>query len=104
MYDDDEWNAIQPKLDYESPWANRALRSSIIFGVCGIALTLMVLPFVSPDSSRQLAILNGPGIDPITTATARRGERVYTMRQSVLQKRPTDVCLIRENGTYEGKC
>lgn len=103
MHDDDEWNAIQPKSDYPSAFANRALRSAVLFGVGALALTMIVLPLVSPDSDRQLAVFN-PGIDPITTATVRKQDRVYTMRQSVLQKRPTDVCLIRENGTYEGQC
>ncbi|MGB7431942.1 MAG: hypothetical protein WA921_05685 [Ahrensia sp.] len=103
MYDDDEWNAIQPKSDYPSAFANRALRSAALFGISAIALTMIILPLVSSEGSRQLAGIN-PGIDPVTTATVRQKDRVYTMRQSVLQKRPTDVCVIRENGTFEGQC
>lgn len=104
MLDDDEWDAIRPKPKTDNWLAFGALRVSLLFGALVVAIALLIVPLVNPDSPRQLAFINTPGIDPITTATVRKPDRTYVLRQSVLQSKPTDVCVIRPNGTYSGAC
>jgi hypothetical protein len=104
MYDEQEWEMIRPKPDTASMFASGALRLSLIFGGFFIVIALLLVPFINPDSPRRLAIVNNPGIDPMTTATVRKPARTYTVRRSVLQSSPADVCIIRENGTFEGDC
>jgi len=104
MYDEQEWEMIRPKPDTTSSFASGTMRLSLIFGGFFIVVALLLVPLLSADSQRRLANVNNPGIDPMTTATVRKPAETYTVRRSVLQSSPADVCIIRENGTFQGKC
>ena len=83
-------------------WSNSALRISMLFGVFAVAMALFVAPFLDGASTR-LAANGGAGIDFTTTASTPN-RSVYTMRRSVLQRSPTSVCIIHQNGTRSGDC
>ena|SRR5690606_32272494 len=81
-----------------------ALRVALLFGSVAVAFALIVVPLAEQRSRPVLAQANIPlALDRIVTgSTSYSGE--YTIRRSVLQKTPSAVCIIRDNGTRTGDC
>lgn len=104
MYDNEEWDAIRPHTGSSERLTNNALRASLLFGALIFGITLLAVPLLSESAEERIASRKAVGVDPITTATVRKPGDVYVMRKSVLQSKPTDVCIIRSNGLYEGDC
>ncbi|MEM0899759.1 MAG: hypothetical protein AAGI92_07385 [Pseudomonadota bacterium] len=102
MYDGDEWDLIREHRERSRSKSQFALRLIALTCAGVAALALVAVPFIDGEADRRIA--RGSGVDPITTATVRSSSEVYTVRRSVLQPSPTDVCIIRANGTFEGRC
>ncbi len=87
---------------------SQVIKLCLGFGAVAVASALFLTPVL--DSGSEFA--NGdpkvvyPGIDPITTAgiSSNRATKRYTIRRSVLQKDPSEPCLIYEDGSREGSC
>lgn len=87
---------------------SQVIKLCLGFGAVAVAGALFLTPVL--DDGSQYANGNPeviyPGIDPITTAgvpSSRRTKR-YTIRRSVLQRDPSEPCLIYEDGRREGSC
>lgn len=76
-----------------------ALRVALLFGLMGIALTLIVVPL----AERRTGPLVAGKLDMMTTGSIRPGD-TYTIRRSVLQSSPDAVCIIRSDGSRSGEC
>jgi len=76
-----------------------ALRVALLFGLMGIALALIFVPF----AERKAESLVASGLDMTTTGSIRPGD-TYTVRRSVLQPSPDAVCIIRSDGSRSGEC
>lgn len=81
------------------------IRIAFLFGSAAVALALILTPIADKRTRSSLALSGVPfGIDPITTASTKRGAGTYTVRRSVLQPTRDAVCVIRENGSRSGHC
>jgi hypothetical protein len=75
------------------------LRVALLFGLMGIALALVVVPF----AERRTGPLVAGEIDMMTTGSI--GPRdTYTIRRSVLQPSPDAICVIQSDGSRSGEC
>jgi hypothetical protein len=76
-----------------------ALGIALMFG---FAATLMAL-ILPPVAEHMFGLVGFERTDRTITGSIG-GERVYTIRRSVLQPTPESVCVIRANGTRSGQC
>lgn len=81
------------------PASSGALRVALLFGLMGIALTLIIVPL----AERRTGPLVAGELDMTTTGSIRSGD-TYTVRRSVLQHSPDAVCIIRSDGSRSGAC
>jgi len=78
-----------------------ALRAALLFGSAGVALALVLTPIVE-RKSRSYAFA---GVDLMSTGTvAKQRPGTYTIRRSVLQTHPSELCIIRADGSRSGIC
>jgi hypothetical protein len=80
-----------------------AVNMALLFGTAAIALSLIVTPMLAPDKDRIEA--STMGYDDIKTGSipAHDGKvKHYTIRRSVLQETPGEVCIIDQNGNKSG--
>jgi hypothetical protein len=81
-----------------------ALNMALLFGTAAIALTLIVTPMLAPSKEDRMQA-STMDYDNITTGSVPTGDgktKRYTIRRSVLQQNPGDVCIIDENGRKNG--
>ena len=105
MFDESEWEKIRAAGSTHLGSAGMgALRITLLFGSAAVALALIIAP-IADNSTRARFVDNGypANIDRVTTGSVPT-KRFYTVRRSVLQKSPTSVCIIRENGRRDGDC
>ncbi|MGI6855430.1 hypothetical protein [Mesorhizobium sp. 1B3] len=76
-----------------------ALRVALLFGLMGVALTLIVVPL----AERRTGSLVAGELDMMTTGSIRSDD-TYTIRRSVLQPSRDAVCIIRSDGSRSGEC
>jgi hypothetical protein len=80
-----------------------AINVALLFGTAVIALTLIVTPLLSKDDSKMEA--STLGYDDIKTGSIPIHDgkvRHYTIRRSVLQTNPGEVCIIDQDGNKSG--
>jgi hypothetical protein len=80
-----------------------AVNMALLFGTAMIALTLILTPILSPDKNTIEA--NTMGYDDIKTGSIPTHDgkvKRYTIRRSVLQENPGEVCIIDQNGNKSG--
>lgn len=80
-----------------------ALNVALLFGTAIIALTLIVTPLVSQEKDKVEA--STLGYDDIKTGSIPSHDgkvKRYTIRRSVLQSDPSEVCIIDDNGDRTG--
>jgi hypothetical protein len=80
-----------------------ALNVALLFCTAIIALTLIVTPLLTKDDDKIEA--STMGYDDIKTGSIPTHDgkvKRYTIRRSVLQSNPGDVCIINENGDKTG--
>ncbi len=87
-----------------------SVQTALGFGAAAFVAALFLTPMLDTGSQRVAyfgSFKGGQNIDPITTATTRKGDvktKRYTIRRSVLQKNPSEPCIIYETGLSEGDC
>ncbi|KFB08971.1 hypothetical protein [Nitratireductor basaltis] len=91
--------------DEDESWTRTArsgmLRAALLFGSAGVALALILTP-IAERKSRSYAFA---GVDLMSTGTvAKQRQGTYTIRRSVLQTHPDELCIIRANGSRSGVC
>lgn len=82
-----------------------ALNMALLFGTAAIALTLIVTPMLAPDRSAGRMQASTMDYDTITTGSVPSSDgktKRYTIRRSVLQEHPGDVCIIDSDGRKNG--
>jgi hypothetical protein len=104
MMDDEFWKT-QGDQEFKGERANRigAVNMALLFGTVAIALTLILTPVLSPDKN-QMASSNMAYDDIKTGSIPTHDGKVkrYTIRRSILQKDPSEVCIIDENRNKSG--
>ena len=105
MMDDEFWKS-QAEQDYRPTRTNRigALNMALLFGTAAIALTLILTPVLAPDKDDRM-IAGTIGYDDIKTGSIPTEDgkvKRYTIRRSILQKDPGEVCIIDEDRRKSG--
>jgi len=83
------------------PARGGALGVALLFGFAATALALILAPVADNLLGSRSARLER--IDRTVTGSIG-GERIYTIRRSVLQPSPESVCIIRLDGARSGQC
>jgi len=106
MRDDRDWAEIRPQTGSTVTGAGQGmLRVTLLFGSLAVAIALFLAPLLDRSGSSDMtaSIIYG-GLDRTATGTVRNGANQYTIRRSVLQKKPGSMCIIHSNGTKSGDC
>ena len=95
-----------PEREFVVDRSNRmgALNMALLFGTAAIALTLIVTPMLAPDRAGRMQA-STMDYDNITTGSVPSHDgktKRYTIRRSILQENPGDVCIIENDGTKIG--
>jgi lipopolysaccharide export LptBFGC system permease protein LptF len=103
---DDDFLRESREGDFVDERRNRigAVNVALLFGTAAIALSLILTPIVSQKSDEMQAGAT-LGYDDIKTGSIPTGDgkvKRYTIRRSVLQDNPGDVCIIDQNGVRNG--
>ncbi len=104
MVDNEAWKTVRVRERPSSRTERSgALNIAFIFGTAGIALTLILTPFLSGKSERKLTAAP-QNYDMISTGSIGDGGkgRRYTLRRSVLQETPGSVCIVEGYGAESG--
>jgi len=104
MMDDENWKTPGDQ-EFESRPANRigAVNMALLFGTAAIVLTLILTPVLSPSADRMEA--STMGYDDIKTGSIPTEDgkvKRYTIRRSVLQDNPGEVCIIDQDRNKTG--
>ncbi len=86
-----------------------SLKSAIGFSVLGLLAAILLVPMVQSGSQTLAWIGNGGSdrqIDSTVTGSVdeESGTRTYIIRRSVLQKNPTQPCIVYQDGTTQADC
>jgi hypothetical protein len=95
-----------PEREFVVDRSNRmgTLNMALLFGTAAIALTLIVTPMLAPDKTDRMQA-STMDYDNITTGSVPSHDgktKRYTIRRSILQENPGDVCIIDNDGTKIG--
>lgn len=109
MGNEDNWKAAVDKgRTSGTPSRVGVLNIALLFGTAAIALTLILTPMLSSQSTqRRVAATPMPDpYDNITTGSIKKqdGPRRYTIRRSVLQEQPGAVCIVDGYGAKGPGC
>jgi hypothetical protein len=101
----DEVLRTQGEQEFVSHRTSRigAVNMALLFGTAVIALSLIVTPLLAPDKDRMEA--STMGYDDIKTGSIPTDDgkvKRYTIRRSVLQDDPGEVCIIGQDGRRTG--
>jgi hypothetical protein len=95
-----------PEREFVVDRSNRmgTLNMALLFGTAVIALTLIVTPMLAPGKADRMQA-STMDYDNITTGSVPSHDgktKRYTIRRSILQQNPGDVCIIDNDGTKIG--
>lgn len=95
-----------PEREFVVDRSNRmgTLNMALLFGTAAIALTLIVTPMLAPGKADRMQA-STMDYDNITTGSVPSHDgktKRYTIRRSILQQNPDEVCIIQSNGTKNG--
>ena len=104
---DDEFWKEDSDRDFAIDRTNRigAINMALLFSTAAIALTLILTPILTSDADDARMEARGFDYDNITTgsiSTTDGKTKRYTIRRSVLQDNPGEVCIIAEDGRRQG--
>ena len=102
---DEHWHET-PEREFVANRSNRrgALNVALLFGTAAIALSLIVTPMLAPAKADRLQA-STIDYDNITTGSVSTDDgktKRYTIRRSVLNESPGEVCIIDANGAKRG--
>lgn len=102
----DEHPHEAPEQDFVAHRSNGmgAVNVALLFGTAAIALTLIVTPMLAPEKADRMQA-STMDYDNITTGSVQTDDgktKRYTIRRSVLQENPGDVCIIDSDGRKNG--
>jgi hypothetical protein len=102
---DDEFLKRPPEQEFIGERSNRmgALNMALLFGTAVIAISLIVTPLLSSKNDDMQA--STLGYDDIKTGSIPTHDgklKHYTIRRSILQKNPSEVCIIDQDGNRSG--
>ena len=102
---DDEFWKSQGEQEFVGEKTNRigAVNMALLFGTAAIALSLILTPVLSSDKNDMQA--STLGYDDIKTGSIPTEDgkvKRYTIRRSVLQDNPGEVCIIDREGNRSG--
>lgn len=106
-FDGDNAVAGRSRLDRATP-AISPVRIALLFSSAAIAFALVAVSYFG-DQRRvdraELALADGApqGVDMMATGSVRQA-RTYIVRKSILQGKPSAVCIISADGTRSGDC
>ncbi len=80
-----------------------ALRVALLFGSAAVALALILVPIIQGVSGSGIYQAGIGSLDTISTGSVGYTTR-YTIHRSVLQKNPSAICIIHDDGTKTGDC
>lgn len=110
MVDDEFWKAVEQKHRLtSSPNKIGVLNIALLFGTAAIALTLILTPMLSGQTTTRRIASNPVPVedyDNITTGSVTKpeGTKRYTIRRSVLQEQPGSVCIVEGYGANGSGC
>jgi hypothetical protein len=95
-----------PEREFVVDRSNRmgTLNMALLFGTAAIALTLIVTPMLAPGKTDRMQA-STMDYDNITTGSVPSHDgktKRYTIRRSILQQDPEELCIIQSNGTKNG--
>ncbi|MEM8751206.1 MAG: hypothetical protein AAGF28_12975 [Pseudomonadota bacterium] len=112
------WTTLKQLMRGESGFS--ALHVALGFAALGLLSLVFLTPAVDRAAQRMaLQYLNNGSVDNITTGSVRRSAdrppvngasrsrgqtRRYTIRRSVLNKNPSEPCIIYDDGARSGNC
>jgi hypothetical protein len=104
MMDDEFWKTPSDQ-EFKGERANRigAVNVALLFGTAAIALSLILTPVLSPDKNQMAS--STMGYDDIKTGSIPTEDgkvKRYTIRRSILQKNPGEVCIIDQDRNKTG--
>jgi hypothetical protein len=102
---DDEFLKPPSEQEFIGERHNRmgTLNMALLFGTAVIAVALIVTPLLSARNDEMQA--STIGYDDIKTGSIPSHDgklKHYTIRRSILQQDPSDVCIIDQNGNKSG--
>ena len=102
---DDDLSKPQAEREFSSvkPSPIGAINMALLFGTAVIALSLIVTPLLSAKDDKMEA--STMGYDDIKTGSIPTHDgkvKHYTIRHSVLQTNPGEVCIIDQDGNKSG--
>jgi hypothetical protein len=102
---DEEFGKLPSDQEFERQRPNRigAVNVALLFGTAAIALTLILTPLLAPGDDQMTA--GTMGYDDIKTGSIPSEDgkiKRYTIRRSVLQKDPGEVCIIDQDRNKSG--
>ena len=81
-----------------------AMRVALLFGSAAVAVALILTPIIDRGAGSVMANRAvSAELDKIATGSVNDA-RVYTIRRSVLQSSPADICVISQDGRERGAC
>jgi len=100
---DQDWDVVPPPASSRLGIAGTgALRIALLFGSIAVALGLIVAPIAQNQIERFAGTGKGD-LDMMSTGSIAP-KSTYTVRRSVLQRSPTAVCIIGQDGRQSGDC
>ncbi|MBL0374686.1 hypothetical protein JJB09_21975 [Rhizobium sp. KVB221] len=102
---DDEFWKSPGEQEFVGEKSNRigAVNMALLFGTAAIALSLILTPLLTTDKDRMEA--STMGYDDIKTGSIPTEDgkiKRYTIRRSVLQDNPGEVCIIDQDRNRNG--
>ncbi len=107
MLTDDEWNLIRSLRPGRGRTGGTGLARLALFGALAITgLAVLATPYIEKQARARGLTLAREQTDAVTTGSVSgpREVRTYTIRRSVLQASPNDVCIIGVDGRRSGAC
>ena len=102
---EEHWHET-PEREFVADRSSRigTLNMALLFGTAAIALSLIVTPMLAPGKAERMQA-STMDYDNITTGSVPSHDgktKRYTIRRSILQENPGDVCIIENDGTKIG--
>jgi len=104
MKQDEDWDLIARSRSPLFSLGSGVVRFALLFGSAAIALALLIVPMLERAGTSNTRQAGWAGVDTMATGSIAPSGPSYVVRRSVLQKSPSAVCIIAQNGARRGDC